>query len=56
MNEKIKTLETKEEIRTLTTNAESKAEQQEIVKLQIYDLSIFLSVKVTFSMMEHNFF
>ena len=59
MNEKIKTLTTKEEI-ILATKAELKAEQDEIVNLQTYDLSHFtftllLLIKVTLIMMEHNF-
>ena len=39
LNEKIKTLAT-EEIKTLATKAELKAEQDKIVKLQTYDLSL----------------
>ena len=59
MNEKIKTLTTKEKI-VLATKAELKAEQDEIVNLQTYDLSHFtftllLLIKVTLIMMEHNF-
>ena len=59
MNEKIKTLTTKEKI-ILATKAELKAEQDEIVNLQTYDLSHFtftlpLLIKVTLIMMEHNF-
>ena len=42
LNEKIKTLETKEELKTLATKAELKAEQDKIVKLQTYDLSLFI--------------
>ena len=54
MNEKIKTLATKEEIKKLATKAESNAEQDKVVKLPAYDLSLLL-VKVTLSMMDHNF-
>ena len=59
MNEKIKTLTTKEKI-ILATKAELQAEQDEIVNLQTYDLSHFtftllLLIKVTLIMMEHNF-
>ena len=59
MNEKIKTLTTKKKI-ILATKAELKAEQDEIVNLQTYDLSHFtftllLLIKVTLIMMEHNF-
>ena len=42
LNEKIKTLATKEEIKALVTKAELKAEQDKIVKLQTYDLSLFI--------------
>ena len=38
----------------LATRGELKAEQDKIVKLQTYDLSLFL-VKVTLIMMEYNF-
>ena len=41
MNEKIKTLPTKDEIKRLATKAELKAEQDKIVKLQTYDLNLF---------------
>ena len=44
LNQKIKTLATKEEIKTLATKAELKAEQDKIVKLQTYDLSIFIGL------------
>ena len=44
LNEKIKTLATKEEIKTLATKGELKAEQDKIVKLQKYDLSIFIFI------------
>ena len=37
------TLTTKEEIKALATKAELKAQQDEIVKLQTYDLSLFIS-------------
>ena len=40
-NEKIKTLATKEEIKTSVTNAELKAISK-IVKLQTYDLTLFI--------------
>ena len=40
MNKKIKTLATKEEIKP--TKAELKTQQDKIVKLQTYDLSIFI--------------
>ena len=43
MNEEIKTWVTKEEMGTLTTKAELKAEQGKIVKLQTYDWSLFIS-------------
>ena len=36
------TLTTKEEIKALATKAELKAQQDEIVKLQTYDLSLFI--------------
>ena len=42
LNEKIKILATKEEIKKLATKAEIKAEQDKI-KLQTYDLSLFIS-------------
>ena len=42
MNEKIKALATKEEINTLATKAELKAEQDKIVKLETHDLSYFV--------------
>ena len=59
MNEKIKTLTTKEKI-ILATKAELKAEQDEIVNLQTYDLihftfTLLLLIKVTLIMMEYNF-
>ena len=41
LNEKIKTLATKQKNKKLAANAESKAEQDEIVKLQTYVLSCF---------------
>ena len=43
MNEKIKTLATKEEIKILATKTELKAEQEKSAKLQIYELSLFIS-------------
>ena len=42
LNEKIKTLATKEEIKTLAPKAELKVEEDKIVKLQTYDLSLFI--------------
>ena len=42
LNEMIKTLATNEEIKTSATKAESKAEQDEIAKLQIFDSSLFI--------------
>ena len=59
MNEKIKTLTTKEKI-ILATKAELKAEKDEIVNLQTYDLihftfTLLLLIKVTLIMMEYNF-
>ena len=51
LNEKMRSLATKEEIKTLATNGELKVEQDKIVKLQISGLL----VKATLSMMEHNF-
>ena len=42
MREKIKTLATREEIKKLATKAELKAEQDNIVKPQTYDLSLFI--------------
>ena len=42
MNEKIETLATKEEIKKLPRKAESKAEHDKIVKLQTYNLSLFM--------------
>ena len=42
LNEKIKTLATIEEIKTLARKAELKAEQDKIVKDQPYDLSLFI--------------
>ena len=42
MNEKIKTLATKEKVKKLATKAELKVEQDEIVRLQTYDLSLFI--------------
>ena len=41
-NEKIKTLTTKEEIKALPGKAELKLEQDKIVKLETYDLSLFI--------------
>ena len=57
LNEKIKTLSKKKKRNKKNqegTNAELKAEQDKIVKLQTYDLSLFID-KSTLSMMEHNF-
>ena len=42
LDEKIKTSAIKKEIKTLVTTAELKAEHVKIVKLQIYDLSLFI--------------
>ena len=42
LNEKIKTLATIEEIKTLAAKGELHAEQDKIVKLQTYDLSLFI--------------
>ena len=42
LNEKIKTLATKEKVKKLATKAELKVEQDEIVRLQPYDLSLFI--------------
>ena len=42
LNKKIKPLTIKEEIKTLAIKAELKAEQDKIVKLQTYDLSLFV--------------
>ena len=44
---------TKEEIKTLAIKAELKSEQGKIVKLQIYDLSLFIG-QVNLITMEHN--
>ena len=38
--------------KTLATKAELKAQRDEIVKLQTYDLSLFIGI---LSMLEHNF-
>ena len=51
LNEKINTLAKREEIKLLATKAELKAEQNKIVKPETYELL----VKVTLSMMEHDF-
>ena len=53
LNEKIKISTTKEKKKKIVAKAELNAEQDKIVKLQIYDSS-FLLVEVTLSMMEHN--
>ena len=42
LNEKIKTLATKEEIKTLAAKGELHPEQDKIVKLQTYNLSLFI--------------
>ena len=42
LNEKIKTLAKKEEIKTLAPKAESKVEEDKTVKLQTYDLILFI--------------
>ena len=51
LNEKMNTLAKREEIKLLATKTELKAEQNKIVKLETYELL----VKVTLSMMEHDF-
>ena len=43
LNEEIKILATKEEIKKLATKAGLKAEQDKIVKIETYDLGIFIS-------------
>ena len=42
LNGKIKTLAKREEIKLLATKVELKAEQDKIVKLETYDLSLFI--------------
>ena len=42
MDDKINTLATKEEIKSLTTKAELNVEQDEIIKFETHDLSYFL--------------
>ena len=42
MNEKIKISTTKEKIKKIATKTELNAEQDKIVKLQIYDSSFFI--------------
>ena len=42
LNEKIKTATTKEERKKIATKAELKAEQDKRVKLQTYNLSLFI--------------
>ena len=42
LDENIKTLAKREEIKALATKAELNTEQNEIVKLQTYDLSLFI--------------
>ena len=49
LDEKIKTLATKEEIKALATNAELKAEQDKVVKLQAYDLILFVGQSYFFN-------
>ena len=44
------------EIETLATNAESKAKEDKIVKLETYDSSLFIGENYTFSMMGHKTF
>ena len=44
-----------EEIKTLATKAELKAEEDKKVKFQTYNLIFFLLAKVTLIMIEHNF-
>ena len=53
LNEKIKTLETKEELKRLLTKTELKAEQDKVVNLQTCPLSLFVG-QVTLPMMDHN--
>ena len=53
MNENIKRLATKEEIKTLATKTKLKEEQNKIVKLQTYNVSLFIS-QSHFVSMEHN--
>ena len=42
LNEKIKTLAIKEEIKKISKKAELKAKQDKIAKLHTYDLSLFM--------------
>ena len=42
LNKKIETLTTKEEMKTLVTNAELQAEQDKAIKLPTYDLILFV--------------
>ena len=42
LNGKIKTLATKKDIKKSATKAKLKAEQDKVVKLQTYDLSLFI--------------
>ena len=46
LNEKLKILATKEEIRTLATKAEIKTEQDKIVELQTYNLSLLIVMEL----------
>ena len=55
LNEKIKTLARKDEIKTSVTKVELKIGQDKIVKLQTYDLTFCFLVTVTLIIMEHNF-
>ena len=54
LNERINTLARKKEIKKFATHTELKAEQDKMVKLQTYDLSLFIG-QSTLSIMEHNF-
>ena len=49
LNELIKTLASKKEIKTLARKAELKAEQDKIVKLQTYYLSLFIGQSYFFN-------
>ena len=49
LNKKIETLATKEEIKTLVTKAELKSEQDNIIKLPAYDVSLFIGQSYFFN-------
>ena len=49
LNEKIRTLPAKEEIKTLATRTELKAGQDKIVKLETYDLCLFIGQSCFFN-------